>query len=64
MLAEPLLVRTTQDVGKLPAGFIYNLPRLTAQLLIGKRLGIAIGSLGVMADLTLTEDECIEAGIA
>jgi hypothetical protein len=63
-ICEPLLVRLTDDIGILPAGsLIYSLPRFEAEKLIMRRLATAVGTLGVMADLTLTEDEFAEAGI-
>jgi hypothetical protein len=61
---HPLLVRLTENVGKLPAGFVYELPPRLAQTLIASRKAQAVGNFGIMADLSLTEDECVEAGIA
>jgi hypothetical protein len=63
-LCEPLLIRLTEDVGKLPAGFVYELPRFEAERLLHKRKAVAVGSIGTMADLSLTEDECEEAGLS
>jgi hypothetical protein len=62
-LTEPLLVRLTADVGKLPTGFVYSLPRSLAELLVLHRLATAVGTLGVIPDITLTEDEVAEVGI-
>jgi hypothetical protein len=60
---EPLLIRLTEPVGNLPSGFTYSLPRFESEILIMRRKATAVGTLGVMADLTLTEDECAEADI-
>jgi hypothetical protein len=60
---DPLLIRLTENVGKLPAGFVYELPRFEAVSLIHRRKATAVGNIGVMADLTLTEDELQEAGL-
>ena len=62
-IEESLLIRLTEDVGKLPAGFTYELPRFEAERLIMRRKATAVGTLGTMADLTLTQDECEDAGI-
>jgi hypothetical protein len=62
-ICEPLLVRLIENVGPLPSGFIYNLPRFEAEKLIRRKKATAVGMLGVMPDLTLTEDEVAEAGI-
>jgi hypothetical protein len=59
---EPLLIRLTEDVSVLPKGFIYSLPRFDAEILIMRRKAVAVGKLGMMADITLTEDELAEAG--
>ena len=59
-LTEPLLVRLTTDTGKLSSGYIYSLPRRLAELLILHKLATAVGSLGILPDLTLTEDELAE----
>lgn len=61
--SHPLLIRLSEDVGKLPSGFVYELPRFEAERLIARRKATAVGSVGVIADLVLTEDECVEAGL-
>ena len=60
---DPLLIRLTEDVGNLPSGFVYELPRFEAERLILRRKATAVGTLGVFADLTLTDQECAEAGL-
>jgi hypothetical protein len=59
----PLLIRLTTDAGKLPSGLIYALPRFEAERLIMRRLATAVGTLGILPDLTLSEEELAEAGI-
>jgi len=57
-IEEPLLVRLLVDVGKLPAGFVYDLPRYEAQRLIARRKAVAVGGYKQQsADLTLSEEE-------
>lgn len=63
LTVKPLLIRLTEDVGKLPAGFVYELPRFEAERLIARRVATAVGKLGTIADISLTEAECREAGI-
>jgi len=58
-----LVVRPLEQVGNLPPGLSYELPERIALGLIMRRKAQAIGSLGALADLTLTEEECREAGI-
>lgn len=60
---EPLLIRLIEDVAVLPAGFIYELPAFEAHRLIARRKATAVGRLGTMPDVTLTEQECAEAGL-
>lgn len=61
---EPLLIRLLEPIGLLPAGsFVYELPRFESERLIMRRKATAVGNLGMMADITLTEDELAEAGI-
>ena len=60
---EPLLVRLIEEIGKLPAGFTYELPRFEAERLIARRAAIAVGNLGVIPDISLSEQECAEAGL-
>jgi hypothetical protein len=61
-LTEPLLIRLTESVGKLPTGFIYELPRTLALALIHARHATAVGTFGP-ADITPTEQECIDADL-
>jgi len=63
LLTESLLIRLTESVGKLPAGFVYELPAFEGVRLVHRRLATVVGSVGVLPDLTLTEDECFEAGL-
>lgn len=56
-ITEPLLVRLTEDVGKLPAGFTYEVPRFEAERLIARRKAIAVGRLGTIADVVISEDD-------
>jgi len=59
-----MLIRLTEDVGKLPSGFVYELPAFEAQRLIARRMATAVGNFrGILPDLVLTEDECQEAGL-
>jgi hypothetical protein len=58
-----LLIRLTEDVGKLPAGFHYELPEREALALIARRKATAVGDTRQSADLVLTQDE-IEAATA
>jgi hypothetical protein len=60
---EPLLIRLTEDVGPLPAGFTYELPAFESRRLIARRKAVAVGRLGTIPDVKLTEDECREAGL-
>jgi len=57
ILEQPLLIRLTEDVGKLPAGFSYHLPRFEAELLIMRRKATAVGSLDASPDLIISEDD-------
>jgi hypothetical protein len=62
LLTEPLLIRLTESVGGLSAGsLIYSLPRFEAEKLIMRRKATAVGTLGTMADLSLTQEEFDEA---
>jgi hypothetical protein len=63
LLTEPLLIRTIEDCGLLPRGCVFELPRFEAECLIMRRKAIAVGTINTLPDLTLTEDECIEAGV-
>lgn len=60
---EPMLIRLTEDVGKLPAGFVYFLPRFESEILIMRRKAVAVADLAATADIKLTELECREAGL-
>jgi hypothetical protein len=62
-MTETICVRLLEDVGKLPAGYTYSLPRFEAARLCHRRKAVAIGSFSALADITLTEQECLEAGI-
>jgi hypothetical protein len=56
--APPILVRLTESIGRLPAGFIYELPEHEALGLIMRRKATAVGRYREQtADLVLTEEE-------
>jgi hypothetical protein len=55
--APPMLIRLTEDVGKLPAGFVYELPAFEAKRLLTRRKATAVGMLRQTADLALTPEE-------
>jgi hypothetical protein len=63
--APELLIRLTTDVGLLPKGYAIELPRFESLRLIRRGLAcaVAVGTLSAAPDLTLTEDDCIEAGL-
>ncbi len=52
-----LLIRLTEDVGKLPAGFTYELPEREALALIARRKATVVGDTKQSADLVLTAEE-------
>jgi hypothetical protein len=60
---EPILILLREPVGLLPAGFTYEIPRFEAERLIHRRVATAVGKLGTIPDLTLSDQECVEAGI-
>jgi hypothetical protein len=62
-LTEPILVRLLEDVPPLPKGLVYSLPAYEATRLIYRRVATAVGSLSVLPDITLSEQECAEAGL-
>lgn len=53
-----LLIRLTEDVGKLPAGYTYELPEYETLALIARRKATAVGRTRQAADLVLTPEEC------
>jgi len=56
--APPMLIRLTEDVGRLPAGFTYALSAFEAQRLIARRKAVALGGYKQQsADLALSEEE-------
>jgi hypothetical protein len=59
-----ILIRLLENCGLLPCDFCYRLPERVALSLIAKRKATVVGALGATADLSLTLEECIEAGIA
>ena len=61
-ITESLLIRLVENVGLLPAGHVYEIPRFEAERLILRRKATAVGKLGTMPDLTLTEAEFAEVG--
>jgi hypothetical protein len=57
---EPLLIRLLEPIGNLPSGFTYSLPRFESEILIMRRKAVAVGKLGTIPDLVLSEDELAE----
>jgi len=62
-ITELLLVRLTENVGRMPAHLTYELPAYEALRLIHRRKAHAVGTLGTVADLVLDEHDCTEAGL-
>ena len=60
--APDILIRLTEAIGKLPAGFVYGLPQPEALALIARRKATAVGTIRTAPDLKLTTEEC-EAAI-
>lgn len=58
-----LLVRLTQDVGKLPTGLVYRLPTDVALALIRHRKATPVGNMGCFPDLDVSEAELENAGL-
>lgn len=58
-----LLVKLTEDVGKLPAGLVYRLPSNVAHALIRRRKATPIGDMGCFPDLDVSEAELEVAGL-
>ena len=58
-----LLVRLTEDVGKLPKGLVYALPERVAHSLIMRGKAIPVADLKAFPDLDVSEDELEDAGI-
>jgi len=56
-ICEPLLCRLTEDVGNLPAGFTYELPRFETERLIARRKATAVGAIDTVPDLVISEDD-------
>jgi hypothetical protein len=54
---NPLAIRLLEDVGKLPAGFTYELPEREALALIARRKATAVGDTKQSADLVLTQED-------
>jgi hypothetical protein len=52
-----LLIRLTEDVGRLPAGFTYQIPEREALALIAERKATAVASTKQTADLVLTHED-------
>jgi len=62
-IADPLVIRLNEDIGPLRAGLLCSLPAYEATRLVRRRMATVVGTLGVMADLTLTEDELAEVAL-
>jgi len=58
-----LLVRLTEDVGKLPAGLVYRLPADVSNSLIMRRKAVPVGDMAVFPDLDVSEAELEDAGL-
>ena len=65
MVAEQpaLLVRLTEDVGKLPAGLVYRLPQDVTNSLILRRLAVPVAFMEAFPDLDVSEAELEAVGI-
>jgi hypothetical protein len=63
-LPQPqLLVRLTEDVGKLPKGLVYRLPTAVANALIMHRKATPIADMERFPDLDVSEAELEVAGL-
>jgi hypothetical protein len=58
-----LLVRLTEDVGKLTAGLAYRLPADVSNALIMRRKATPVGNMAVFPDLDVSEAELEAAGL-
>ena len=58
-----ILVRLTEDVGKLPAGLVYRLPTDVSNALIRRRKATPVGNWNTFPDLDVSEDELEIAGL-
>jgi hypothetical protein len=56
-----LLVTLTEDVGRLPKGLVYRLPRSISLALIQRRAATPVASLDAFPDLDVSTDEELEA---
>jgi hypothetical protein len=56
-LTQPIVIRLTEDLGKLPAGLSYHLPYELTLFLVRQRLADVIGDLTIVADVTVSEDD-------
>jgi hypothetical protein len=54
---NPLIVTLLENVGKLPAGFTYELPEREALALIARRKATAVGNTKQTPDLVLTQED-------
>lgn len=59
-----LLIRLTEQIGKLPIGFHYELPEREALALIARRKATAVGSTRQTADLVLSQEDYEQATTA
>jgi hypothetical protein len=60
---QQLLVRLTEDVGKLPAQLVYRLPPAIAEALVRHRKATPIANMGAFPDLDVSEAELEVAGL-
>jgi hypothetical protein len=60
-LDAPLLVRLLADYRKLPAGFVYELPRHAAELLLRQKVAHVVGTVGAQPDLVLDDSDWLQA---
>lgn len=56
-LEEPLVLRLLNDFQRLPAGFCYSVPVHATCMLVRQRLATVVGTLGIIADVVLNEDD-------
>ena len=60
--ARPLLIRLLQDVGKLPANVVLQLPRQISELLLLRRLCTPVGDMTVAPD-AIVDCEWADIGV-
>ncbi|MGA7524642.1 MAG: hypothetical protein WBW84_19485 [Acidobacteriaceae bacterium] len=63
-LTEPLLIRLTEDVAKVPAGITLELSNIEARALVRRGLAQVIGSLTAQAQIVMDDDDMERSGLA